>query len=662
MQSWQITVAAVFFIVALLPISFCFRAVARNVAGLVVAGVVILSLAAITLASLAFPMAPREELARQAGLPRENVDREFVSSSSCRACHPEQYSSWHATFHRTMTQLATPNSVLAPFDDVQLELDGSRYRLWREGDEFWAEMPDADEESYEMSQGRDVRTAKVATVRRQVVLTTGSHRVQHYWVASSRGYGLLNLPWEFHIADQRWIPMMDAHVIPPDQPRTVSHWNSQCIICHSVNGLPGVDPTSGQWRTQVTELGISCEACHGPGAEHVAHHRNPLNRYRQRRRHDADPTIVNPARVDSKASAQICGQCHSTFHMTNENGIPDFSGYLMHGNAYRAGGDLAKSRRMLSTQKPGAQKNGGHFRNLYSNENDARNAFWRDGAPRVGGREYLGLLDSPCFLNGEMSCLSCHSMHRSDPDGQVAELMDTNQACLQCHVSVADKVAAHTHHAEGSSGSLCYNCHMPHTSFALLRAARSHRIDSPSAASSARTGRPNACNLCHLDQTLAWSARHLTDWYDSPEPELDQQQQEVAASVLWLLKGDAAQRAVTAWHAGWEPAQKASGEVGWQVPFLAPLLEDPYSVVRHVAVRALKSLPQLDDLDVDYIGSEQHRSQAKLELLGDWQQHGSELITQPNSRLLLDAGPVVQQEKIQQLLLQRDDSPVQILE
>src|SRR4051812_38593332 len=29
----------------------------------------------------------------------------YRSSDGCRACHPSQYASWHASYHRTMTQL-----------------------------------------------------------------------------------------------------------------------------------------------------------------------------------------------------------------------------------------------------------------------------------------------------------------------------------------------------------------------------------------------------------------------------------------------------------------------------------------------------------------------------------------------------------------------------
>ena len=35
------------------------------------------------------------------------------------------------------------------------------------------------------------------------------------------------------------------------------------------------------------------------------------------------------------------------------------------------------------------------------------------------------------------------------------------------------------------------------------------------------TGRPNACNLCHLDRTLAWTAKHLEGWYGFAPPELN---------------------------------------------------------------------------------------------------------------------------------------------
>ena len=34
----------------------------------------------------------------------------YVSSNTCQKCHPRQYESWHRSYHRTMTQVASPES------------------------------------------------------------------------------------------------------------------------------------------------------------------------------------------------------------------------------------------------------------------------------------------------------------------------------------------------------------------------------------------------------------------------------------------------------------------------------------------------------------------------------------------------------------------------
>src|SRR5512134_3448195 len=60
----------------------------------------------------------------------------YVSSNACRACHPAQYSAWHASFHRTMTQVATPDSVRANFNGVRVDaVAGNPIALERRGNE-----------------------------------------------------------------------------------------------------------------------------------------------------------------------------------------------------------------------------------------------------------------------------------------------------------------------------------------------------------------------------------------------------------------------------------------------------------------------------------------------------------------------------------------------
>ncbi len=310
--------------------------------------------------------------------------------------------------------------------------------------------------------------------------------------------------------------------------------------------------------------------------------------------------------------------------------------------------------------------------------------FWPDGMVRVSGREYNGLIESPCFKRGEMSCISCHSMHKSDPDDQLAAGMDGNQACLQCHDKFGNStqklgssaksalgpppsalenqngpLTAHTHHAASSSGSLCYNCHMPHTTYGLLKSIRSHTISSPNIDATVKTGRPNACNLCHLDKSLGWTAARLAEWYRIPAPNLSPDEQVTAASVLAALRGDAGQRAILAWHMGWNPALQASG-ADWVQLYLAQLLTDPYSAVRYVAKRSLNRLPGFAKLDYDYLAPAQQLEAAQrkaFELAFADSGKGPS-----NPAVLVDKGGVWQTNKVRAFLRQRDDRSMELLE
>jgi len=183
---------------------------------------------------------------------------------------------------------------------------------------------------------------------------------------------------------------------------------------------------------------------------------------------------------------------------------------------------------------------------------------------------------------------------------------------------------------------------MSYTTWGLLRAIRSHSIDSPRVVTSLRTGRPNACNQCHLDRTLQWSAESLQAWYEQPVPALSPDQQTIAASILWTLSGDAVQRALMAWSMGWSPAREISG-TQWMVPYLATLLADPYDAVRFNAQRTLRLYPEYESVCRDSVlGATRDQQDRMLQhILADWAQRfphqgdrsGPAFLMRPDARI-----------------------------
>lgn len=574
----------------------------------------------------------------QASLPFQSAHGGFTGSTACSDCHRQQFDSWHGTFHRTMTQIATTETVVAPFNNVRLSVRGRDYLLTQEGDFFFVTMPDPDWEAGALANGVDISKIRPPIVKLPIVMTTGSHHMQGYWVASNIKNMLRQIPWIYLIPDRRWVPREDIFIAPPDSPRHFAVWNDNCIVCHAVAGAPNFDLETMSVATHVAELGISCEACHGPGQKHKSLHASSGKRPEQN-----DP-IVHPATVDAKISNEICGQCHSYFKP------PDMLAFTKQGYSYRAGGDLSNTHHMISYQES------------LTTIDEGLVPFWNDGTCRISGREYTAQIESACHQSGKMTCLSCHSMHDSPANDMLAKGMETNQACIQCHSKYADKIEEHTHHPAESDGSLCYNCHMPHTTFGLLKGIRSHRVQSPRVLSNAKSDHPNACNLCHLDRTMAWSADKLTQWYGQPTPELTQDERDVAGSLLWLLRGDAVQRAVTAWHMNWKPALEASGS-DWQLPFIAQLLSDDYSVVRYLASAALDRYSEWKPIAFDFIGTEEHKRASKQKIITSWERSGVFPSADRAGQLLFDAQKGrLMYERLDQLLKQQDKRPIYLPE
>ncbi|MFO7567348.1 MAG: cytochrome c3 family protein, partial [Enhygromyxa sp.] len=526
------------------------------------------------------------------------VDRRgdpVVGSDGCRSCHPQQWQTWHQSWHRTMTQpvdaggplvvattSANPTELLAPFAGEQLDYGGFRATMDRSADGRPRVRVLPLDDDGQPSSSEPVLAASVA-------LSVGSHRYQQYVAYLDRGGGpgeLWRLPVAWHRAERRWIHMNGAFVEPEGEPgsrsdyqRHLSRWNDNCIFCHNTEPAPG-SVEAGRFESRVGELGIACEACHGPAEAHLERHRNnPIRRLLAGR--EADGSISNPARLDPARESAICGRCHG------QRIARDIAEVMREGDGFLPGDALAEVSRPIfaDTTIPGVPG--------FDAGQPFAARFWPDGTPRLSAYEYQGLLLSPCYQDsqdgqpGGLGCGHCHDMHGDDPDGQLRAGRAGQGACVDCHASLATEHGGHDQRVD------CLGCHMPAITYGLLEGMLSHRITSPDpGAWIGRADQPDACTQCHVDRSRLWAAEAMASLglrgtvSTSAPPEEERLASRV---VLDLLGGDPLQRNLAA-HA--LASAQATGSERERLAWLADGLEDEYPSVRWFAWRGMRTLAE----------------------------------------------------------------------
>ncbi len=193
-----------------------------------------------------------------------------------------------------------------------------------------------------------------------------------------------------------------------------------------------------------------------------------------------------------------------------------------------------------------------------------------------------------------------------------------------------------------------------------MTAIRSHQVTSPEVHPSPGS-RPNACNQCHLDKSLSWTAEHLEQWYGSAAPDLSESLSATAASVVWMLQGDAVQRAISAWTLGWDSAREASG-ANWQPPFLIQLMDDPYATVRWMAWNSLQSInADYMTLEFDFTAPQDERRGKIRQALEIWSRE-QDVAVEARPALLLKADNTLERDRFEALLELRDNTPITLQE
>jgi len=261
---------------------------------------------------------------------------------------------------------------------------------------------------------------------------------------------------------------------------------------------------SRTYSSSWSAINVGCEACHGPGSNHVSWTGLP-NSLRQ---DDANKGLLllfnerdgvkwkiqpesgnarsEKAPISMRKEVDMCARCHS-----RRSQISD---------------DYHVEKSLLNTHLPALLENG---------------LFWNDGQMKEEVYNHASFEQSKMYRKG-VTCSDCH-----DPHSQRLRLPG-NQTCLQCHASTKYDSTSHHFHQATSPGASCAGCHMPTTTYMSIDPRHDHSIRVPRPDLSLSNGTPNACNKCHTDKTIRWAANAALRWY----PQLTRRAPELAAALM----------------------------------------------------------------------------------------------------------------------------------
>jgi len=411
---------------------------------------------------------------------------EYVGSKACMGCHSEQYLSWEDTLHPIMIQDAQdPANIVADFSKLPEP-------------EKWLPL-------YEKAR-----------------FTIGSAWKQRFLIKLEDGYHYI-LPYQWNQKLQQWQPYH-----PNDwQERP---WEKKCAGCHTTGFNPATE--------RFAEPGVGCEACHGPGYQHVI-------------------SGGDRSKIVRDVSVNVCASCHNR------------------------GKDPVTGRGYPTTWSPGEEFTDEHYDMVeYPDKH-----VWPNGWAKGHHQQYLDWRLSAHAGSNEIKskpyakeyCMECHSaeyaLARSEADlpATVAEAT-TNVNCNVCHDPHSQGLdehqlrlpkgelcqSCHNGHLEGltfepgktvhhgtkefsegvgaigvditpglhwKNGVDCVDCHMTKTAKTINPYDISnHVFEVVTPELAAETGMPDSCTSCHAHQDSSPDVRqsYIDFWQDTTQKRLDE--------------------------------------------------------------------------------------------------------------------------------------------
>ena len=382
----------------------------------------------------------------------------YVGSEHCTSCHQEASEVWGGSHHALAWTMPSPDTVVADFDGTTFEHDGVRYAFSTQDGTYRVHLTESDgaEKNYTVHS-----VAGIAPLQ-QYLIETEPGRLQSFDVV-----------WD--VERQRWFHLYPDQTLPPDDglhwTGPYKNWNARCAECHATGFEKQYDERLRSYASVQAEIGVGCEACHGPGSRHIDWAQTP-----EAAAPEGYGFSMDFRSAGTEAMIQQCATCHSRREPFGAGNPLPGTGF---NDAYN-----------LSLLRPGL--------------------YHADGQILDEVYVYGSFLQSKMYDKG-VGCLNCHDAHSA---GLKAE---GNTVCTQCHSPAGNPEFAslplkqyddpsHHFHEPESKGAQCKNCHMIERTYMGVDGRRDHSFRIPRPDLAATTGGPDACTDCHADQTPGWAA------------------------------------------------------------------------------------------------------------------------------------------------------------
>jgi hypothetical protein len=392
-------------------------------------------------------------------LPSRNA---YAGSASCKECHESDFERWSHDWHARAMAPANAKTVAGDFGEKHFRGASSEAWMSRKNGAFIMR-----------TRNREGQLADYP-----VSWLLGGKRMQDSITVMPGGRWQV-LPVYFHVTGGgAWVDYNEAKQghVTLDHPYFWTNFrrtaNKECIECHATGVDVRYDRAAHTWSTEITDAGVSCEACHGPGARHAE----------TKEKRD----IIRPDHLDKDLALSICARCH---------GPRDPLFPLLDAKDQFRPGERYDARYQALVITDGTERSGEYF---------------ADGRPSSSTFETQALLQSRCYRDGSATCLTCHtSPHAESHLDDELKPGPRDGSCRTCHAAIAAQGAAHTHHRNAT----CLDCHMPKVLTGVLDKFADHSIDVPNIRNTIAHGVPNACGVCHADKSAGVLALSLDSWW-----------------------------------------------------------------------------------------------------------------------------------------------------